>query len=359
VKNNIIVILSFLTMSCSSLSSLYSKQMITTIDYPLELKEAQYFLRNNNGERAESEVQKYLGTTKDVYWQGQAYLMLGEIRESVGQENLAIEAYKQAVKHGAGYNSAIAAQALYRMSWIYERTLQYNDLQITLMDLMNVLGSGDNFIKHIETPARLANTYYVLSKWDQAIAQRDAITPVIFERYKSLAKDESNLFQARLYMAFQGMKPISITPYKSQQIITNCRQELLEVAEMGTPQLAQRAVQVLESEYQRYFSQLKKISPASTPVEMQVKNQQQIKELATFVDEINELRILRRPPELVVNKQLNVDFFRSLEILEHEARQIVHNLAYGIQKAQSKKNINEKPTPRRLKQNSVPENKTL
>jgi tetratricopeptide (TPR) repeat protein len=333
--------------------------MITTIDYPTELKEAQYFLRNNNGERAEFEVQKYLGTTKDVYWQGQAYLILGEIRESVGRENLAIEAYKQAVKHGAGYNSAIAAQALYRMSWIYERTLQYNDLQITLMDLINVLGTGDNFIKHIETPARLANTYYVLSKWDQAIAQRDAITKEIFERYKPLAKDEKNLFQARLYMAFQGMKPISITPYKSQQIITNCRQELLEVAEMGTTQLAERAVEVLESEYQRYFSQLKIINPAKNPVEMQIKNKEQIQALSTFVDEINELRVLRRPPELIVNKQLNVDFFRHLELLEHEARQIVHNLAYGIQKAQSRKNINEKVAPTPTKSKLKPENKTL
>ena len=74
---------------CSSFST---ETLITTIEYPPELKEAQYFSRNQNAERAEAEVQKYLGTTRDVYWQGQAYLMLGEIRESVGQENLAIEA---------------------------------------------------------------------------------------------------------------------------------------------------------------------------------------------------------------------------------------------------------------------------
>ncbi len=323
---------------CSS----FSEPSITVIDYPPELKEAQYFLRNKNAERAEFEVQKYLGTTRDVYWLGQAQLMLGEIRESMGQENLAVEAYKQAVKHGAGYHSTITAQGLYRMSWIYERTLQYNDLQITLLDLLNILGSGDNFIKHIEAPARLANTYYVLGKWDEALKQRDRITPEIFERYKSLAKDESNLFQARLYMAFQGMKPISITPYKSQQIIANCRQELLEVAEMGTPQLAQRATEVLQSEYQRYFSQLKGERQARTPVEALDKNKVQISELATFVDEINDLRVLRRPPELIVNKQLNVDFFRSLQLMEHEARQIVHGLAYGLQKAQQTKNINEK-----------------
>lgn len=334
----------FLIFVCalSACNTFSSEPAITVIDYPPELKEAQYFLRNKNAERAEFEVQKYLGTTRDVYWLGQAQLMLGEIRESMGQENLAVEAYKQAVKHGAGYHSTIAAQGLYRMSWIYERTLQYNDLQITLLDLLNVLGSGDNFIKHIETPARLANTYYVLGKWDEALKQRDRITTETFDRYKSLAKDESNLFQARLYMAFQGMKPISITPYKSQQIIANCRQELLEVAEMGTPQLAERAIEVLRSEYQRYFSQLKETRRARTPIEALDKNKQQIDELATFVDEINDLRVLRRPPELIVNKQLNLEFFRNLQQMEQDARHIVHSLAFGLQRAQQTKNINEK-----------------
>ncbi|MBY0385767.1 hypothetical protein K2X05_11480 [bacterium] len=319
-----------LIVSCSSF---YTQPSVTVIDYPPELREAQYFLRNKNPERAETEVQKYLGTNRDVYWLGQAHLMLGEIRESMGQENLAVEAYKQAVKHGAGYQSTVTAQGLYRMSWIYERTLQYNDLQIVLLDLLNVLGKGDNFIKHIETPARLANTYYVLGQWDRAIQQRDQITRDIFERYRSLAKDEKNLFQARLYMAFQGMKPISITPYKSQQIISHCRQELLEVAEMGTPELAEKAVEVLQNEYQRYFSQLKIENRAKNPVDILEINKLQIAELSSFVDEINELRVLRRPPELIVNKQLNVDFFRQLQLMEHEARQIVHGLAFGIQRA--------------------------
>lgn len=321
------------TVFIASCSTLVSQPSVTVIDYPPELREAQYFLRNKNPERAETEVQKYLGTNRDVYWLGQAHLMLGEIRESMGQENLAVEAYKQAIKHGAGYNSTITAQGLYRMSWIYERTLQYNDLQIVLLDLLNVLGNGDNFIKHIEAPARLANTYYVLGQWDRALQQRDLITKDIFERYKSLAKDEKNLFQARLYMAFQGMKPISITPYKSQQIISQCRQELLEVAEMGTPELANKAVEVLQNEYQRYFSQLKVENRAKNPVEILEKNKTQIAELSSFVDEINELRVLRRPPELIANKQLNVDFFRQLQLMEHEARQIVHSLAFGIQRA--------------------------
>lgn len=346
---------------CSSLSS---ESVTSVVDYPPELKEAQYFLRNQNAERAEAEVQKYLGTTKDVYWQGQAYLMLGEIRESVGQENLAIEAYKQAVRHGAGYNSAITAKALYRMSWIYERTLQYNDLQITLLDLTNVLGSGDNFIKHIETPARLANTYYVLGKWEKALAHRDAIHEKSFEQYKSLAKDEKNLFQARLYMAFQGMKPISSTPFKSQQIIDHCRKELLEVAEMGTKDLADKSVEVLTYEYERYFSQVKNKTPGATPIKMLENNRLQIDELATFVDEINQLRALRRPPELVVNKQLNLDFFRHLEVLEQNARTIAHSLEFGLQKAQKKNNANEKtPEPKAVpgahSPSQRPVNKTL
>lgn len=313
------------------------KSIGTVIDYPPELKEAQYFLKNKNTERAESEVQKYLGTNRDVYWLGQAYLLLGEIREAADQDQQALEAYKQAVKHGAGYNSTITAQGLYRMSWIYERNLQYTDLQITLRDLLHVLGSGDNFIKHIETPSRLANTYYVLGQWERALEQRDQVTKDVFDRYKSMAKDEKNLFQARLYLAFQGMKPISTTPYKSQQIIKNSRQELLEVTEMGTTELAERATDVLRYEYKRYFSQLKPPRMGKTTEETLANNRQQILELSTFVDEINELRVLRRPPELIVNKQLNIDFFRELEAMEQEARQIVHSLSYGIQKMQNSK----------------------
>jgi tetratricopeptide (TPR) repeat protein len=334
-KYALMIVLFLLSMaSCSHFSS---QSIGSVIEYPPELKEANYFLRNKNTERAESEVLKYLGTNRDVYWLGQAYLLLGEIREAAEQESAALEAYKQAIKHSAGYNSTITAQGLYRMSWIYERTLQYRDLQITLTDLLHVLGSGDNFIKHIETPARIANTYYVLGQWERALQQRDQISKDVFDRYKSLAKDESNLFQARLYMAFQGMKPISLTPYKSQQIIKNCRQELLEVTEMGTPDLAERAVEVLRREYQRYFSQLKPPRMGKSTEETLANNREQILELSTFVDEINELRVLRRPPELVTNKQLNVEFFGELQAMEQEARQIVHSLAYGIQKIQSKK----------------------
>jgi hypothetical protein len=318
-------------------SHLKSQSMISVVEYPPELKEAQYFLRNQNTERAESDVLKYLGSNRDVYWLGQAYLLLGEIREAAGQESEALEAYKQAIKHGAGYNSTITAQGLYRASWIYERTLRYEDLQIALRDLLHVLGSGDNFIKHIETPARLANTYYVLGQWERALKQRDSITTDVFNRYKSMAKDEKNLFQARLYMAFQGMNPISLTPYKSQQIIKNSRNELLEVAEMGTPELAEQAVDVLRREYQRYFSQLKPPRMGKTAEETLANNKEQILELSTFVDEINELRVLRRPPELIINKQLIVDFFRDLQGMEQEARQIVHGLAFGIQKMQNAK----------------------
>ncbi len=324
-------------ISIASCSHLSSESIGSVIEYPPELKEANYFLRNKNTERAESEVLKYLGTNRDVYWLGQAYLLLGEIREAADQESSALDAYKQAIKHSTGYNSTITAQGLYRMSWIYERTLQYKDLQIALTDLLHVLGSGDNFIKHIETPARLANTYYVLGQWERALKQRDSITKDVFNRYKSLAKDASNLFQARLYLAFQGMKPISQTPYKSQQIIKNCRQELLEVTEMGTPDLAEQAVEVLRREYQRYFSQLKPPRMGKTTEETLANNREQILELSTFVDEINELRVLRRPPELISNQQLNLDFFRDLQAMEQEARQIVHSLAYGIQKMQSTK----------------------
>ncbi len=327
----------YISLSISACSHLWAPSINSVIDYPPELREAHYFLRNKNPERAEAEVQKYLGTNQEVYWLGQAYLLMGEIRESMGQENLALESYRQAIKHGAGYNSTITAQGLYRMSWIYERTLQYKDLQITLLDLVHVLGSGDNFIKHIEAPARLANTYYVLGQWDRALEQRDKISKEIFDRYKSMAKDEKNLFQARLYLAFQGMKPISITPYKSQQIIKSCRQELLEVGEMGTPELAEQAMEVLRREYLRYFSQLKPSRLGKTTEETLANNREQILELSSFVDEINELRVLRRPPELIQNKQLNVDFFREVQAMEQEARQIVHGLSYGIQKMQNSK----------------------
>ncbi len=347
----LIVLFLFLTSGCA----LWSPQSsVTVIDYPEELKDAKYYFTNKNFERAEAEVNRYMTSAKDVYWLGHAYLLLGEIREKSGQESLAVEAYKKALSHGKGYHSSTTAQALYRISWIYEREKKYEDLLITLLDLEKALGRGDNFIKHIETPARLANVHYVLNQWDRALAQRARITDEIFDRYHEQAKTPVIEFQSRLYRAFLGMEPLKTTPYKSQDILTLTQKELLSTAEVSNAEIAEKAFNGVIKEYERYFSQVKQLAPAANPIEVARRNTAKLEELAKFLDYIEELRASKRPPELVVNQDMNLQFFKALQAYEDEARALSKKLEIGIQKAKKDKNVLEPSAEPPVKKSVVP-----
>jgi hypothetical protein len=267
--------------------------------------------------------------------------MLGEIREKSGQEAEAVEAYRKVISHAAGYHSAAAAQALYRISWIFEREKKYEDLLVTLLDLERALGQGDNFVKYIETPARLANTYYVLNQWDKALQQRERVSDEVFDKHRGQAKSPEIEFQAKLYRSFLGMEPTSETPFKSQDILNLTQKELLAVAEVSSPEIAEKAFAGIGNEYERYFNRVKQLAPAKNPVEVSERNQKKLAELATFLDFIEELRSARRPPELVANQTLNIAFFRKMQKYEDEARALTKKLEIGVQKAKRDKNVKE------------------
>lgn len=332
-----LVVITFSFTSCST----FQEDSVTYIDYPEGLNDARYYFKKEDFGRAESEVQRYLGSSADVYWHGHAYLLLGEIREATGKNADALEAYRKILGHSKGYHSASTAQALYRISWIFEHSKKYDDLLITLLDLERALGKGDNFVKHVETPARIANTYYVLNQWDRALKQREKVGDEVFEKYKDQAKSPAIEFQARLYRSFLGMEPTQVTPVKSQDILNLTQKELLAIAEVSTPAIAERALNGIQDEYERYFNLVKQLAPAKNQVEIAKRNQAKLEELAQFVDHIEELRASRRPPELVKNQDLNLAFFRKLQDYEDQSRALTKKIDIGVQKAKKSGNISE------------------
>jgi len=330
-----LVLLLILPAACSTTES------VTTIDYPPVLTDARYYYKQKDYDRAIAETRNYLNSSKDVYWYSHAYLLLGEIYENTGRNPEAVESYKKVLTHATGYHPAAAAQALYRLSWIYEREKKYDELLVTLLDLERALGRGDNFVKQIETPVRLANTYYVLNQWDKALQERAKVPDEIFEEYKSQAKSPENVFQAKLYRAFLGMAPVAETPYKSQDILNLTQKELLALAEVSSQPMAERAFNGLASEYERYYSQVKQLDAVKNPVEVAARNKKKLEELAKFVDSIQELRAARRPPELVKNQTENLAFFRKMQNFEDQARALTKQLDMGVQKAKKDKNAPE------------------
>ena len=343
-----------------SACSTWSESSVTFIDYPPALNDANYYFKKRNYERAESEVHRYLNSTNEVYWHGHAYLLLGEIREKSGREAEAVDAYKKAMGHSSGYHGAVTAQALYRLSWVYEREAKYDELLIVLLDLERALSQGDNFIKYVETPARLANTYYVLSQWDNALKQRARVSPEVMDANKEKATKPADLFQALLYKSFLGMKPVSTTPQKSGEILQLTQKELLEIGEMGDDTASRRAFSGIEIEYERYLERVLKLPKAANDVELAERNKAKLEELAQFIDSIEDLRASRRPPEVVVNQKSTLNFFRTLSVYKKSAKALVDKLEIGLQKAKKTKNTFEPPAePRAPKKRPPAQNKAL
>jgi len=331
----------FLQSACGT----FQESSISVIEYPPALETAHRFYREKNLPRAEAEVDRYLSTTTEVYYHGYAYLLLGEIRETGGQEARAVDAYKQVMSHAAGYHSTALAQALYRLSWIYERENKYEDMLVTLLDLQRNLRAGDNFIKLVETPARLANLYYVLGQWEKALAERNKLTPEIMTKYKHLAKNENNIFQAQFYRAFQVLKPTLGVPKQSNDVVAMTQKELLEIGEMGPQKMAEKAFKAIEDGYTYEFSLLKKPIVAKNPVESDVASRRRLDEWAKYIDMIEDLKAERRPAELAVNSSQSLQFFARMEGLESESKRRIQQLEFGMRPSNKGKNPSELPPP--------------
>lgn len=302
--------------------------------HPDALEKAVYLKSQKKLDQAEAEVQSYLEQTKDIYWQGAALLMLGEIQEDRDQAAEAMETYRKLLNHGAGYESHQAAKALYKMSWLYERQNNCEQVIATLTDLKKVLLKGDEFIKRVETPARLANCYYVLNHWDRAMNLRtESLQQLKVVNSDNLPNDVR--WRSYLYIQFVGMNPMENTDRRLATLIEMGQKDLLNLLERAPAPINEIAFAKLFELYDSLFKLYTNKPKPKNAVEKEENNQQLLKELASFVDHFEELRAARSPKDMAVNE--TEMFFMKMQNLEERARTIARQLEVGMQKEKKQK----------------------
>jgi tetratricopeptide (TPR) repeat protein len=313
--------------SCST-----PEESMTEIEFPAALQSARSDIKNGDYAGAESHIKKYLGNPQDVYWHGHAYLLLGEARETSGQLNEALEAYKQAITQGTGFDQKITVQALYRISWIYEKQQDFQNLSVVLQDLARNLTAKDYFIKYIENPSRLANAYFALGMWDKALEQRSKVTPEVITASQLRAPSMSGLHRAQLYRSFVMLKATD-QQLDPTLLIPLTQKELLDVGEMAEMGVSAKALGRIKNLYELQWKKISAVKTVKKLEERLVYNKTKLDEYAQFMDQIQDLKSSRRPTELIANPQGNADLFRAVSVIEKEVRAAVNRLEMGVQKA--------------------------
>lgn len=345
---------SYESVKSSLFGSVYDS--VTEIEYPIEFKAAHRFLKDKKFARAEEAVQAYLRRRTDIYWYGHAYLLLAEAQEEQNHNNDAMKSYKQAIKYGAGYDSPIMATAMYRLSWLYERQQKYRKLLVLLLDLQKHLKPADFFVKEIESPARIANVYYVLGHWDKAVAYRKGAKKGV----KNLSAQQKEvlgpkLYRAKNYLALQALKVTPKTNLKTAKKLQMVQADLLDVGEMAPQNMAAQAYENLEQEYGRLWKQLSVQEKFDTPVEQDQVNRKKLNKATTFMDLTAELKASRRPGEIIKNVNETLAFFKQLSNYEQKVRDYAHDLQIGLRAAEKRNNPKEKSAvPRKERPLKVP-----
>jgi tetratricopeptide (TPR) repeat protein len=326
----VIVPLVFAFSGCST-----PVESMNQIDFPPALQQAQVDIQNSDFIGAEGNIRKYLNNPQDVYWHGHAYLLLGEAREAAGRNDEALEAYKQAITQGTGFDHKITVQALYRISWVYEKTQQYQNLIVVLQDLERNVTDADYFTKYIENPSRLANTYFVLGMWDKAIEQRNRVTPEVIAATQLKSPSMSKIYAAQLYRSFVNLRPKEGS-LDAQSLIPLTQKDLLDVGEMAEMVVSNKALAQLKELYELRWKTLSAVKTFKRVEQRLEYNKQKLEDLAQFVDQMEDLKSSRRPSEVIANAQTVGGFFRHLNEIERQVRLAVKRLDLGVQKVPKK-----------------------
>lgn len=302
--------------------------------HPDSLEQAVFLKKQKKLDQAEAEVLSYLQQSKDIYWQGAALLLMGEIQEESGKTSEAMATFQKLLNHGAGYETHHAAKALYKMSWIYERQNNCQQVIATLTDLQRQLLRGDEFVKKVETPARLANCYYLLNQWERAKTLRAESQ----KNYKAAdlgMVPEDVRWRSYLYISFVGASSLDKTDRHLPEVIDMVQKDLLHLLERAPEPFNELAFKRLLGLYEDLFNEYTNKPKPKTAEEKNENNEILVKELASLVDLIEELKAAKSPKELATN---NTDiFFMKIQNIEERARTIVRQLEVGMQKEKKQK----------------------
>lgn len=313
---------------CIGCSSVPTELWAPTPHPPL-LDNAVFLKSQKKLDQAEVEVQSYLDQSKDIYWQGAALLLMGEIQEERSNIPGAMATYRQLLNHGAGYETFHVAKSLYKLSWLYEQQNNCKMVIANLTDLQKVLLRGDEFIKGVETPARLANCYYILNQWERAKQLRSEGLRNL-QTVSQYSVPDHVRWRVFLYLSFLGVPSLADTDRHFVDVIGFGQKDMLHLIEQAPAPYNEIAFGRLLEIYEALFMSITKQPKPKNAVEKNETNQMVVKELATLVDLIEVLKAERSPEAL---KKNNTEiFFMKIQNIEERSRNIVRQLELGMQK---------------------------
>ena len=126
---------------------------------PKALLEASSFLQKGQAPQAHLKIEEYLNKGEEIKWYGYACLLKASAFEMESKNKESIKFYRKAIAHGSQYNGALEAQALYKLSFVYEKLGHRRELLASLRDLMERGSFFKSLQAEVETPARLAAVY--------------------------------------------------------------------------------------------------------------------------------------------------------------------------------------------------------
>lgn len=323
------------TVSCTYLNPPVSGPK----EVPREIQRAKSLIKEGLVKDAEAELQNFLTAGRDIQWHGEAYLTLANLYETQGGDAKAEEAYLHALKYGTHYHSIVSSQALYRLSWLYERNKRYQDMLLVLLDLIKNPGLSDNYVIQTEAPARVANAYYVLGQWDKANEYRAKVSVIPAQKGGDVTP-----YPSLVYKNFANL-PLTLNENfeRHMERVGITQKDLLEVGEMGDAELAKKALNHIREDYETLFVHLTQKVSGANPVEIHQKEKVRLTQLAQVMDLLQLLKSYRRPAEVINNSELNNRFFSDFSKQEKQIQRTVRNLRLGVEPANRGKNPNEAP----------------
>ncbi|MCB9073841.1 MAG: hypothetical protein H6623_09480 [Bdellovibrionaceae bacterium] len=306
--------------------------------YPDELDTVRYLIKEKEYKQAEAQTQSYLMQTNDIYWHGTALLLLGEIQEETRDYPGALETYKKLIEHGKGYDLSHQRQGLYRISWMYEILQNYDYLLTTLIDLQKAR-MPDDFIQYIETPARLANVYYVMGVWEKALEYRSAALNY-WQKHPLRGEPTDSLLRPYFYLSFMQLTPGKDLDRHYSEVLHLAEKDLLYVMENASPEMSEKAAQDLLHVYRQYFTKIVGVPVPKNSVDKQEVNTQKLRGLADLMDAIEVLKAMHTPEAVKSESPSVKGFFIQLKEIEEKTRQVAHELEFGIEK--EKKRVKKK-----------------
>lgn len=165
-KKTMFFVLFFALQGCAYWNG---NRIVEEISYPHDLSNVRKMADEQKWKEAHDSINSYLNKAENIRWYGHAYFLRGFLYESQQQDEKAVAAYRMAVQHSTGFDTKVQTQALYNLSFVYEKKRDFNSLATTLADLQKNKSLLPPLIARVETPARQAAVLFNQGDWKTAL----------------------------------------------------------------------------------------------------------------------------------------------------------------------------------------------